>query len=327
MERLAIFYIVILFFAPHDSIAQSRYDPLARPAGADPSFVDLMIRDDARSRDIPMRVYLPADRQPAPVVLFSHGLGGSRENGAYLGEHWAARGYVVVFMQHAGSDEGVWKGKRARQALKDARKAANAENLKLRIQDVHRVLDQLHAWQRVPEHPLAGRLDLEHVAMSGHSFGAITTQAVSGQAFPGQSLDARDARIDAAVIFSPSAPRRGSPEAAFGAVQTPWMLMTGTEDTAPIGDIELGDRLAVYPALPPGDKYEVVLDGAAHSAFSSSARLRDRASRNPNHHRVILALSTAFLDTYLKGDAAARAWLIGSGPAGVLEPKDRWQHK
>ncbi len=59
--------------------------------------------------EIPLRVYHDKKSQKAPIVLFSHGLGGSRENNGYLGNHWAARGYVVVVMQHVGSDETVWK--------------------------------------------------------------------------------------------------------------------------------------------------------------------------------------------------------------------------
>ncbi|NLC82242.1 MAG: dienelactone hydrolase, partial [Lentisphaerae bacterium] len=47
----------------------------------------------------------------------------------------------------------------------------------------------------------------------------------------------------------------------------------------------------------------------------------------PNHHRAILALSTAFWDTHLRGDDAARAWLTGDGPRSVLEKNDRWQRK
>lgn len=42
---------------------------------------------------------------------------------------------------------------------------------------------------------------------------------------------------------------------------------------------------------------------------------------------IPLAMSTAFWDAYLKGYAAARAWLDGAGPHTVLEPSDRWQLK
>ena len=85
--------------------------------------------------------------------------------------------------------------------------------------------------------------------------------------------------------------------------------------------------LAVFPALPPGGKYELVLDGAEHSAFSEQGLRRNEASRNPNHHRAILALSTAFWDAWLREDAAARAWLDGDDARSVLEKGDRWQRK
>ena len=41
--------------------------------------------DVKRSRAVPVKVHLGKSRAPQPVVLFSHGLGGSRENNAYLG--------------------------------------------------------------------------------------------------------------------------------------------------------------------------------------------------------------------------------------------------
>jgi hypothetical protein len=105
------------------------------------------------------------------------------------------------------------------------------------------------------------------------------------------------------------------------------MLMTGTNDLAAIGDADMKSRLAVFPALPSGNKYELVLDGAEHSAFTDRPLPGETGTRNPNHHRAILALSTAFWDAYLCGDAAAKEWLAGGGPRSVLEEKDRWQAK
>ena len=128
-------------------------------------------------------------------------------------------------------------------------------------------------------------------------------------------------------MFSPSSLRRGDPQQAFGAVQIPWMLMTGTKDIALIGDADLKSRLAVFPALPPSGKYEVVLFNAEHSAFSDRALPGDREPRNPHHHRAILALSTAFWDAYVRGDKDAKEWLDGDGPRSVLEQRDRWQIK
>ncbi|HET9315071.1 MAG TPA: dienelactone hydrolase, partial [Vicinamibacteria bacterium] len=105
------------------------------------------------------------------------------------------------------------------------------------------------------------------------------------------------------------------------------MLMTGTKDESPIRDIDVASRLRVFAALPPGDKYELVLDGAEHSAFGDRALPGERGARNPNHHRAILALSTAFWDAYLRDDRTARAWLKGAAPRSVLEERDRWQVK
>lgn len=324
---LALFGLMAAPALAAPALAALAYDPLTVPAAFAAEFIDLDVADTARERTLPVRVWLPATTGPAPVILFSHGLGGSRENSPYLGSHWSARGYVVVFIQHPGSDESVWQDVAPRKRMAAMKEAASTRNFVLRVDDVPAVLDGLAVWNATPGHPLYGRLDLDHVGMSGHSFGARTTQAVSGQSLPSIGTDAADLRIDAALALSPSAGSRLSAEAQFANVSIPWMLMTGTKDTAPIGGETVEDRLKVYPALPPGSKYELVLWEAQHMAFVEREPRRGEAAPNPNHHRVILALSTAFWDAYLKDDAAARAWLEGDGPASVLEPQDRWQHK
>lgn len=308
------------------ALAARAYDPLEVGGVAAPKPLDLVVKDEARKREIPVLVYLPAGTNAAPVVLFSHGLGGTRHGSAFLGRHWAARGYAAVFMQHPGSDDSVWRGQPAGGRMARMEAAASAENFLLRVRDVPAVIDQLGVWNTGKDPLLRRRFDTDRIAMTGHSFGAVTTQAVSGQTLAGADL-CTDRRIKAAVIFSPSGPRRGGAEKAFGAVTLPWLLMTGTEDVSRIGGIDVASRLSVFPALPPGGKYEVVLDGAQHSAFTERALPGEGGKRNPNHHRVILALSTAFLDAWLKGDADAKAWLDGDGPRGVMEKGDRWQKK
>src|SRR5690606_22890146 len=131
---------------------------------------------------------------------------------------------------------------------------------------------------------LRGGLDLARVGMSGHSFGAITTQAVSGEFVPGHQRRLTDSRIIAALPLSPSVPRLGDPARAFGQVSIPWLLMTGTRDEVPIGGATVESRQQVFPALPPGGKYELVLFDAEHSAFTERPLPGDRANRNANHH-------------------------------------------
>lgn len=303
----------------------SGYDPLRLPSTAIPERKELVFRDERLAREVPLRVYLPKEEGAAPVVLFSHGLGGSRAGSEYLGNHWASRGYAAVFLQHPGSDEEVWKSRPVRERFAALREAASPENFQLRVRDVPVVLNQLEQWNGKAGHPLFRRLDLEHVGMSGHSFGAVTAQAVSGQQFLGAPRFT-DPRIKAAVLMSPSGPRGGgNPSRTFGAVKIPWLLLTGTRDSSPLGNADPESRRTVYPALPPGGKYELVLSGAEHSAFTETRLPGETGPRNPNHHRAILALTTAFWDTYLRGDAEAKKWLDGDAVRGVLEKDDLWQ--
>ena len=323
-RRLALCWVYLPLTVLAGWADAAAYDPLRVATNFQPAQLNLTLHDTNRDRRIPLKVYFLANRAPAPVVLFSHGLGGTRDGNSFLGEHWAARGYVVVFVQHPGSDDAVWRDKPRSERMPAMKNAASLSNFLQRAQDVAMVLNELERMNEVPVNDLAGRLG-KNVGMSGHSFGAITTQAVSGQTFLVGGQRFTDSRIKAAIAFSPSTPRLGRADDAFGSVKIPWLLMTGTKDISLIGQADLNSRLGVYPALRGAPKYELVLHNAEHSAFTDSAIPGDREPRNPNHHRVILAISTAFWDAYLRDDADALAWLHGSGPRKVMEPSDRWQ--
>ena len=67
----------------------------------------MLWNDASRQRDIPVRLYWPAGASPnarVALVVFSHGLGGSRNGYSYLGKHWAGLGFASLHVQHAGSD-------------------------------------------------------------------------------------------------------------------------------------------------------------------------------------------------------------------------------
>jgi len=299
------------------------YDPLKVPEGEIVSKT-FDLKDTAREREIPLRVYLPQDTKPAPVILFSHGLGGSRDNNPYLGNHWAKRGYVVVFVQHAGSDESVWKEAETGQRMVAMRKAASLESLMGRVKDIPSVIDALTRWNAEKDHPLGGRMDLEHLGMSGHSFGAVTTQAVAGQAYAGGRVPFLEKRIDAAVMFSPSTPALGDPAKAFASVTIPCLLMTGTLDDSPIGNSTAADRLKVFPALVKAPAWQVVFDKGTHMSFGDRD-LKGNSEAGNRYHKPILALSTAFWDARLRGDKEAAAWLNGPEARSVLVTEDKWE--
>jgi predicted dienelactone hydrolase len=76
---------------------------LAASAPAEPVVADVTLRDEARGKDLEVRVVHPASGGPHPLIVFSHGDGGSREGVTELGRAWAASGYVVVAPTHADS--------------------------------------------------------------------------------------------------------------------------------------------------------------------------------------------------------------------------------
>ncbi len=162
--------------------------------------------------------------------------------------------------------------------------------------------------------------------MAGHSMGAKTTQLMIGQ---GRLLSAtkNDSRIRAAVVMSPSGPTLQSADSAFGSVTTPCLLLTGTRDSVPfLSDQSIKSRLAVFPSLPSGNAYELVLHNATHSAFTDRSRRNDTLP-NSKHHRAIEAITTAFWDAYLQGNDEAQVWLRNGRIKDVIEPQDTWQTK
>ena len=254
--------------------------------------------------------------------MFSHGLGGSREGSKFLGERWAARGYFTVFVQHPGSDESVWKNAPPAERMAALRKAASLENFFLRVADIRAVLDQLEAWNK--SDPFANRMELTWIGMSGHSFGAVTTQALSGEMFLMSGTELTDPRIRAAVIMSPSTPKSETAERAFGRCKNPAAADDWNKGRR--ADRRDGRKRAAHGLSRVAQRAEISgrVQQRYHSVFTDRA-FHDRRPRNLNHHRVIRALSTAFWDAYLKDNKDALAWLIGTGPRSVMEPADDWK--
>lgn len=309
-----------------DSQSTTDYDPLT-VTEEEIVTLELKVNDAAREREFPVLVYLPTTKKATAVIVHSHGLGGQKETSSFLGKHWAGRGYVAVFLQHPGSDVGVWENVPRLKRFAALRKAASWENLKLRVGDVSSAIDQLGKWNATEGHSLFGRLDLERIGMSGHSYGAVTTQNVSGQRNVGLKADPR---IRAAIPMSPSMPRTRNPERTFARVSVPWLCMTGTHDEALIGNATAESRRQVFESLPEGNKYELVLSNAEHFVFTESSLHFGRGKppeRNPNHHPAIKAISTAFWDAYLLEDETARGWIGSESVRDVLESDDVWQTK
>jgi predicted dienelactone hydrolase len=274
--------------------------------------------DPARTRDIPVEIYYPANAAaPCPTIIFSHGLGGNRYGYAYLGEHWAACGYIAAHIQHAGSDDMVWRnaGIGAYAALQES--VTHPENAVNRALDVTFAINQLLALNKQPGSRLKGLVDPTRIGMAGHSFGAWTTLAVVGEKNPaGKTFT--DPRIKAAIAMS--APVPGGPAAAqgaFAAIKVPVFHMTGTRDNSPIGETKAADRRVPYDQSTAPGTCLLILTGADHMTFSGRILGLNR-EEDTRFQALILAASTAFWDAQLRGDAGAGAWLYHGGFAKLL---------
>ena len=105
--RRTLWLIALLCAAPRVAAAQD----YAKPGPHTVAEFTAEWTDTRRDREIPVRIYHPKDAEgKLAIVIFSHGLGGSRDGYRYLGTHWAGHGYVSVHLQHKGSDTAVWKG-------------------------------------------------------------------------------------------------------------------------------------------------------------------------------------------------------------------------
>ncbi len=314
-------------------------------AGAYPvNAIDQEWRDGERARTVPVRILVPntsagvtekldsKQTTKFPVIIFSHGLGGNRSGGKIWGEHWASHGYIVVHIQHPGSDESVWQGKKGGEAVGSMKAAMTMSNMGLRIGDVHFVIDEIVRRSKLDDNEFRFA-DVSKIGMSGHSFGAQTTMAIAGQATPaGRGQSGFDNRITAAIAFSPNARIKVSLDKQFGDIRLPVFSITGTLDGSVLNDgTEAAHRMLPYQHMPVGDKYLVVYDGGVHMIFGgqNTAGRRSMAVRDVAIQQDVKASTLAFWNAYLKNDAGALKWLTYArgGFRDTLASADRFDTK
>ncbi len=276
--------------------------------------IDETWTDAARARDVPLRIRVPVDAGPWPVVLFSHGLGGSRAGADVWGRAWQAAGLLVVHVQHAGSDIEV-----ARGGMAALRSAATTAQLLARVADVGFVIDEILRRQAAAL-PIWAAVQTQRIGMAGHSFGAQTAQALAGQRYPVPG-SLREPRLAAFLALSGSPARAStmSLQQQFGAVDRPFMAATGSLDGDPLGGALTGaTRASVYEGLPPGQRALLWLEEADHMTFAGNASPRikgrgafERAAATwtleVRHHAVVAEVTTRWWQSTLAGSAEQRA--------------------
>jgi pimeloyl-ACP methyl ester carboxylesterase len=293
-------------------------------------------RDAQRDRVVPVKLYFPKEGAgPFPIIIFSHGLGGSREGYEYLGRHWAGCGYVSVHVQHPGSDEGVWKDQPpAERARAMQRAAANLANALNRPPDAQFAIDQLEKLNVDKTSPLKGRLELKSIAIAGHSFGGYTTLALAGQTFllpTGATKRYTEPRLKAAIQMSAPAPAmRRELDRVFGSITMPVMHLTGTKDFVEIlPQTSAADRRIPYDHMTNAATCLVIFTDGDHMIFSGRERLAtpEKLAQDQVFQKLVCAGTTAFWDAYLKDQVQAKKWLLDGGYKKLLGEQATFEHK
>jgi predicted dienelactone hydrolase len=269
--------------------------------------------DSQRQRRVPAKLYLPAAKAvvgSVPLVVFSHGIGGSRDGYSYLGRYFAAHGYGSLHVQHVGSDRQLWFGNpfALPARLSDAAQGSEALN---RVQDLRYSLDKILA---APEGAL---FDTLRIAAAGHSYGANTTMLIAGARVEqqGQKVSLRDPRISAAILISaPPFYGMGDPNKILAGIDIPTLHITATEDVIQIPGYVSGlqDRVAIFKAMgrerAAVPKVLAVFKDGSHSIFTDRAGTGG-VSLNPRVKVATRQLALAFLDGIQARDyRAIDAW-------------------
>ncbi len=300
-------------------------------AVAEVSAVDLDWHDAKRDRTVPVRIYL--DRKlakPRPVVIFSHGLGGSREDYEYLARHWSEAGWIAVMVEHKGSNRDVLRSATPMAAMKRA--AVDPDNLVNRPRDISFVIDILEKLNQA-EGDWRGWFQLDRIGVGGHSFGAYTAMAVAGMNFilpDGNKMNFADKRIKAALVLSPTA---GRLQIRNGAkicedMTIPCFFMTGTQDDSPINDTQAADRRRVFDHAR-NVRFLLTFIGGDHMVFSGRWRspLLDGTSSGNDavFQQLTAAMSLAFFNGFIGRDEAAQAEFRRLGEKAAADKLATWE--
>jgi predicted dienelactone hydrolase len=317
----------LLLLAPlavaHSSSSAEQTDPPY-------SVIDFDWIDRARSRPVPARLYWPTaavSEMSVPLVVFSHGIGGSRQGYSYLGKRWSAHGVASLHVQHVGSDAALWRGNPF-GVIGRLQAAAQEKEAIARAADVRFALDRMLSDEAGHR---GAALNRQRLVAAGHSYGANTTLLTVGAQVVrnGQTIDCLDSRFSAAVVIS-APPFYGETDlpAVLRNVSVPTIHVTATDDVIEIPGYHSGvaDRLAIFDAIASPHKLLAVFRGGTHSIFTDRP-FTGGPSLNAKVKAATADLTLAFFAFVFERDSAALTqwqtnWrrILAQAPATDLAP-------
>jgi hypothetical protein len=275
---------------------------------------------NAYTRTIPVLVRYPAGTTgKLPLVLWSHG-GTKKTDGKYKNKDWAdalvQAGYIVVHMSHLPRTDAERNLLATEFGFAPNLADNEVESNIDRPRDVIAVLNDLKKIEAFfPE--LAGEIDYSRIGLGGHSRGSYTVRTtecarVDLPGNPDYSLLDASKPTNTALTVQPKAYLANSPQGIdrFGLKSDSWrdctkpdLTQTGPGDTTPGEDAP--SRLDGYKAMPPGDKYLMYIDdpNTPHELFDLN--VPDLSV----FESYVRTTGVAFMDAYLKGLPAAKAYL------------------
>ncbi len=198
-------------------------------------------------RSIDLRIWYP-ERAPAaaPLVLYSHGMMGSYDEGVHYAEHFASHGYTFVApnFPYTNFSNG---------------QQANAVDVINQPGDIAFILDTLLQRNEDSDDPLYQRIDSEKIVAMGLSLGGMTTHMLAFDPLRA------DARFDAAVAIA--APSEMFSAKFFATRDIPYLAIAAPQDAF------IDYQRNALPMLErvPGSTL-VSIDGGSHTGFADQAR-------------------------------------------------------
>lgn len=276
------------------------FDP-SQPGNAQVQILNLSLNDQKRNRNIPVDIYWSTAATPnKPVIVFSNGFGSVRTELRYLAEHLASHGYVVVALEHPGSNEA-----NINSALQGKNRVVKPQEFLYRPQDISFVLDELEKLNQTANNPLQGKLATTNAMVVGYSFGGGTALALAGaelqlerlkqrckknlvvlslgeamqciaQELPENSYQLRDTRIKQAIALNPTTSLIFG-ETGLTKVQVPTLVLSGSADkTTPA----LTEQIVGFDKIP-SPKWLVGIVGGTHLSVKDPSTTLDQIGK-PN---------------------------------------------